>query len=213
MILSWLKVSAIVVSLGLLTACSGGGGSASKLANANQGAEEPTPPRKQQTITYQAVDLAAISDINLRSCIVESGATITNVHNLNCTRRGIQSLKGIEQFEDLRTLTLSNNQLTDISELALLSNLSYLDIRNNQISSLDALQTLKFLDVLMAERNQLRSIDALSGSSVSRLYVSDNKINSLNVLTNLPRLKNLTAENNQAPLPNKMPSSLETFRI
>ena len=211
MILSWLKVSAVIVAMSLVSACSSG--SSSKLTSSNQNVAEQTPVRDTQGNSYQAIDLAAISDVNLRSCVLATGATITNVQSLNCTSRGITSLQGIEQFQDLRVLTLNSNSLTDIGVLSQLTKLHTLDIRHNQVSAVDALKDLKFLDTLAADHNQISSIDVLAGSSITRLYVSNNQISSLSALADITQLKNLTAENNQAPIPNKMPSSLETFRI
>lgn len=208
MSLSWLKMTAIVACVGLLSACSGGG--SAKHTTAQQDANQNL---NNKNIVFTVVDLSLIADANLRQCIEEIGAKETIHQNLNCSRRGITSLRGIEQFQDLRMLDLSHNQLSNIDELSQLSRLSSLYINDNQIYDLSALEKLSALTKLVANNNQIQSIDALENSKVRQLYLNNNQISNLAVINSLASLENFTAENNRASIPNSLPKTLKTYSL
>jgi len=66
------------------------------------------------------------------------------------------------RLNQLSKLFLTDNQITDITPIASLTNLTYLDLKDNQISDLKPLKSLTNLSILSIEGNQISDIKPLA---------------------------------------------------
>jgi hypothetical protein len=90
----------------------------------------------------------------------------------------IINLEGLQYAENLTSLNLYNNQVSDITPLSGLTNLTYLDLYHNQyindISPLSGLTNLMYLDI---GANQIIDISWLSGlTNLNELRLHHNQI-------------------------------------
>lgn len=74
---------------------------------------------------------------------------------------GLKSLEGVEYCIHVKILDVSNNKLTDISELWGLKDLEELYLANNQIGYIDVLSNLTKLKILDVSGNQIDDISPL----------------------------------------------------
>lgn len=134
----------------------------------------------------------------------EEALRVTNISfysDLN--HQNVKSLKGIEHFKNLVTLScsgnpnLENNHLGQISSLDLSNNtlLVSLNCDNNLLTSLD-LNNNRSLEVLYCRWNFLSALDASNNKLLTRLHCSGNQITSLKVSSSTA-LKDLWCENNK----------------
>ena len=126
---------------------------------------------------------------------------ITNLSDLallkNCTSltiedQNLSNLQPIASMTGLTELVLKNNQISDISPLAGLKSLRKLDMEENSISNLSALPSLTNLTQLNLRSNQITDISALTGlknlTEIDLWYNSISDISPLSGLTNLTML-------------------------
>lgn len=128
---------------------------------------------------------------------------------LDASRRGIESLEGIETLPNLRRLDIGANRVGDVGPLAALSRLAVLDIRDNYISDLetvnmDSLTELPEISELVL-RNNRESAHPEEPDDFRR-------ISDISVLAGFPALEVLDLRNNHvediSPL-----SGLESLRV
>ena len=112
---------------------------------------------------------------------------------IQCSDKGIGSLKGIEYFSKLDKLECNNNNLTmlDLSEN---TQLTKLQCQKNQLTSLDLRANTK-LQELRCRNNKLESLD-VSQNDLQFLSCSNNQLTSLN-LNNHISLKDVDCSNNK----------------
>lgn len=120
-----------------------------------------------------------VADSNLQACLQslvdENKWTDTkDVTVINCHSQDIQSMRGLEQFINLVSLSLYNNQLKQ------------LDIDLKQFKNLKALNLA---------RNNLSQLTISDLSKLNNLYVFDNHLTDLR-LSNLAQLQTFKANNN-----------------
>ena len=163
-------------------------------------------------------DTVTIPDANLRAVIADSlgkasGAPITRAEMATLTRldapnSNISDLTGLEHAINLQGLYLggvwetnvNSNEISDLSPLSNLTNLTYLDLSSNSLSDISALANLTnltYLDLsstdLDLSSNSLSDISALANlTNLTRLDLAWNQslsdISALANLTNLTRL-------------------------
>ncbi len=178
----------------------------------------------------------SIPDANLAAAIrQEIGSSITTHTILNLTRldarnRGIKNLTGLEHAQHLKELNLSweyinargfvnsnnisnlsplanltqltllylsKNSISNISTLSKMTQLVYLDISDNTISDISALSQMTQLDWLDLSNNTISDISALSQmTQLDWLDLSNNTISNLLPLTELTHLRKLDLEDN-----------------
>lgn len=91
-----------------------------------------------------------IADPALASC-VKQALTEKKIEQpeqllaLNCSYAGVSQLTGIEVFSKLKTVNLSNNQLSDIKPLMFLGNLQQVNLNDNPAINCTDVATLKGL--------------------------------------------------------------------
>lgn len=216
---SLVQVALVLIASVAFTGCSGGsGGPSSHVAVTPESpADNTNKPFSGTKFEAKPINYSLISDAHLRQCVRQSGAIDTSPQALSCSGKSIRSLAGIEQFDDLRVLDLSANQIEHIDELRSLSRLSTLNISFNKIYSLEALTNAEYLTKIIANNNNLSSLEELSElPNLKNLYVSNNQIRDLAALNDFGSLEYLTAENNQAniaSIPSALPQSLKSYRL
>lgn len=109
---------------------------------------------------------------------------------------GIKSLKGIEAFIHLDSLTIHLNNI-DTLDMKYNPDLLYLDCFNCEISSLNVSQNL-FLEELYCSRNLLTTLDISSNTQLRKLILTVNKITELSLNNNL-QLTKMRCCGNQLP--------------
>lgn len=134
--------------------------------------------------------------------------------DLNISSSSIANLSGIENFINLETLNISNNQLA-LLNIPTLQKIKNLDCSKNFLKQLDftenkVLQTLNFsnnqvssidlgyqdvLETLIAGSNELTTIDISPFSNLKKLEINDNKLTNLS-LYNKYLLSFLNCSNN-----------------
>lgn len=98
----------------------------------------------------------------------------------------------------LEKLNLANNQLTDVSSLAGLTNLVQLNLANNQLANISSLVRLTNLVQLHLEKNELIDINPLMKLvKLSQLDLDRNRLTDVSPLVELINLQSLNLRNNQ----------------
>ncbi|WP_033960300.1 DUF7619 domain-containing protein [Psychroserpens jangbogonensis] len=108
--------------------------------------------------------------------------------------QSISSLEGIENFVNLSTLSVGNNQISTF-EFSWLPNLTTLSIHNNLFEFLDV-NNAPNLMYLECTNNQLTSLDISNTPNLLSLHCEMNQLTSL-TLENLPSLDILSCSDNQ----------------
>ncbi len=159
-----------------------------------------------------------IADANLRAVISDSlgksrNAPITRSEIATLTRidapnKGIRSLTGLEHATNLQRLHLgrvrvsgelvNSNDISNLSPLSNLTNLTVLDLTSNSISSISALSNLTSLTALHLGDNSISDISVLSRlTNLERLNLWDNSISDISSLSNLTNLTYLSLSGNR----------------
>ena len=108
----------------------------------------------------------------------------------------IETLDGIQNFTNLTTLIVDDNEISSIAPLASMTSLEYLDISGQNIEDLSAISGLTNLVELDVSDNPLSSVDAVSGmTKLKKLEIADTSVSSLAQLASLVNLEYLDAEN------------------
>ena len=110
----------------------------------------------------------------------------------------IKDITGIENFENLKTLNLNNNKVTNLNQLSKLKNLETLSVRFNGLTSLESLKDLTNLAQLDASNNSITDTKEIASlTKLNTLLLSNNNIgNNLNGIKSLSNLKTLAIANN-----------------
>ena len=151
-----------------------------------------------------------IPDPNLRAAIAEAlgkspnAPTITveemgRLGRLDAQNRGIQDLTGLQFAINLRSrLDLRDNQISDISPIAGLTQLHELEINRNTISDISSVRGLTNLTLLVLKGNQISDISPIAGLiNLRRLYLDDNLFSDLSPLRGLTNLEELHFSENK----------------
>ena len=159
-----------------------------------------------------------IPDPNLRAEIEKklgkpSGTTISKVDmltltSLNASAADIQDLTGLEFATNLTELDIGqgqisedefhSNQISDISPLAGLTNLTRLYLGDNEISDVSPLSGLTNLTKLELWENEISDVSPLSGlTNLTGLDLGGNEISDVSPLSGLTNLTGLDLWNNE----------------
>lgn len=173
---------------------------------------------------YIDIDETNFPDTNFRNWILSqeygrdgmlTDSEISQIFLVGVTARDIQTLKGIEYFTALKTLSCSNNKLvyldlsqnTSLEVLYCSSNkltslnvsecklLKRLDCYSNQLKSLDVSKNIA-LTLFNCWGNQLISLDVSENTELSELYCHFNQLTSLDLSKNT-KLATLYCNNNE----------------
>jgi Leucine-rich repeat (LRR) protein len=134
----------------------------------------------------------------------ESPADINEVVQIDLSEQNITNEILAQMVADgtipanVTNLTISYNQITDISPLNVLTSLIWLDAKNNQIVDIPPLNGLANLTHLDISYNQITDISSLSElTNLRRLNSLYNQITDISPLSGLANLTGLNLENNQ----------------
>jgi hypothetical protein len=129
----------------------------------------------------------------------EANEILLDTNDIDLSNKQISDITPLKYLTNLTGLNLSGNQVSDLTPLQYLSNLIYLNLSDNQISELTPLQSLINLETLYLDNNLISEITPLQSlTHLTDLRLTDNQISnltSLNYLNNLQNLElNLTPE-------------------
>ena len=155
-----------------------------------------------------AIDETNFPDANFRSFITNfitkkydkdkdgilSPSERSKIHSLNCSKKNISNLKGIEFFPSITTLDCSKNQISSL-DLSRNTNLKRLFCSNNQLSTLN-LENNTDLSKLSCSNNKLTELDVSHNSKLKTLKCDNNQLAALD-LTHNTTLSELDCSNNQ----------------
>jgi len=118
---------------------------------------------------------------------------LSSMTTLSLYNNQITDISVLGSLTNLTTLSLDNNQITDISVLGSLTNLTELRLYNNQVTDISVLGSLTNLTILSLDNNQITDISVLGSlTNLTALFLSNNPItdiSSLGSLINLTRLE------------------------
>ena len=163
--------------------------------------------------TSDAINLDVILDANLKSCVdvyVQQNGwqSVFEVTDLYCGNYGIQDITGLQQFINLASLDLSDNNIANITAVRDLTNLIYLDFgycgecsNANDISDLTPLSGLINLQELVLSTNLITDATPLAGlTNLQYLDISWNQLENLDWAQNLNQLVTLNVDGNDTLL-------------
>ena len=102
---------------------------------------------------------------------------LSTLTTLSLTDNQISDIKPLESLTNLASLSLDNNQISDIKPLESLTNLTWLVLDNNQIRDIKPLQSLTNLTLISLKNNQISDIKPLESlTNVIKLDLSGNPI-------------------------------------
>ena len=143
--------------------------------------------------------LRHVEQIDFRSPI--SGYTIDdnkNIIGLSLYGTQITDISVLKELTNLTQLNLRNNKITDISVLKDLTNLTLLDLRFNNITDYSVLKELTNLTQLYLSYNQITDISVPKElTNLTLLDLSYNQITDISVLKDLKNLTLLSLISNQ----------------
>ena len=100
----------------------------------------------------------ALSDSNLRGCLLDADVSPVNeLEELDCSGN-IQSVRGIENLIALRSLNLRSNTIFRLKGIEQLRNLRSLDVSVNRINDLSVIAQMSQLETLIAEKNDITAV-------------------------------------------------------
>ena len=109
-----------------------------------------------------------------------TGEEIASFTSIEVRNKNIRSLKGIELFTNLKSLTCTDNLLTEL-DVSMLANLESLSCYNNQLTYLNANGAEKLKD-LYCENNQLETLLLDMCFNLKYLYCNDNQLEELSTI-------------------------------
>lgn len=108
------------------------------------------------------------------------------------------SLKPIANLEHLKYLSLINNRITDIADLADCTTLRYLALGWNSIKDVSSLAGLINLESLGLWNNQIKKIDALSAlTNLQYLDIANNWVSDISAVSSMTHLEEFWANGNE----------------
>lgn len=174
-----------------------------------------------------------LTDPALKSCVEKAARKqgwqrAEQVTELRCHSLDIASLQGLEIFSGLQTLSLHNNDISEINveawpqlevlniaknkltrlELSNLSKLSEVYIFGNQIERL-SLENLPKLTQFKANSNGMRNFSYQGLPAVSKIYLFDNELEMMDIYQ-LPSLSYMDVRQN--PMPDELYEEMDKLK-
>ena len=117
---------------------------------------------------------------------------------LNLENKNISDLSPLAKLNNLTELYLDTNRITDLTPLVKLKNLTGLDVSKNEITDLSPLSRLKNLTELYIDTNRITDLAPLAKlKKLTILDVSNNEITDLSPLSRLKELAKFQASENK----------------
>ncbi len=168
-----------------------------------------------------------IQDAGFRQCLNDHYPFLTtmdgdslNIPNANsyagllvCQNYSIVNTQGLEHFQSVLEIDLSNNDLDSIPQLSSISSLNKISVFSNHISQLPDLDHMSNLNTLYIDNNNLTQLPALIETNILSLHTAQNDLTSIDNLGAFINLRTLYAwENQLSSLPTDL-SALDSVRI
>ncbi len=166
-----------------------------------------TTTQGQCAIVKVQVEINTIIDIpdaNFKAYLVENFDTDKDgeislqeaeaVTEINCSKKNISSLEGIEYFTDLTGLWCGDNNLTSLNLQKNIS-LKSLGCSNNILTTIN-LPENSVLEILNCDNNKIKTLDVSNISTLQQLYCNNGILESINV-SGCTSLEWLTCHHNQ----------------
>ncbi|MBZ8180121.1 leucine-rich repeat domain-containing protein [Oscillatoria salina] len=117
---------------------------------------------------------------------------------MHLTENNSSKLGSLQSLRHLTHLSLSANQIIDLTPLCSLVNLKWLMLDVKQVSDFSPLRSLNNLEDLMIHNHKISNLEPLSSLlNLVNLQLTSNQINNLNPLQSLSKLKTLFFWNTQ----------------
>ncbi|CAL6017548.1 Conserved_hypothetical protein [Hexamita inflata] len=132
----------------------------------------------------QFVDFLNIQNLTLKNCSnLMLSRNSKNIRSLSINNCGLTNLSGIEQMNQLQELELLNNAFESIKPLSTLINIKKLTINNSQLTNIIGISQMKQLQYLNIRDNQILSIEPIQGlESLNVVLIDNNFIQDLDYL-------------------------------
>ena len=143
---------------------------------------------KLKIFYYQNQD----SNLKVREDIAK--IDFSNNVNLEDVRIGMTKLNDITFLKNLnlKNLSLQDNEISDISAVANMTNLERLDLDNNNVVNIDKLGNLQNLITLYLRGNPVEDISVLEKlKNVEALHLRETNVRDISVLKKMPKLHRL----------------------
>lgn len=140
-----------------------------------------------------------LTDSNLSQCIntlimKQQWQTPAEVETIKCHNKDIVSTQGIQQFSNIKVLSLYNNNIESI-DLSKFKKLETINLAANRLQQLTVSELPK-LTRLYIFKNQLASLHLANLPALEQVKANDNKLESL-MIKSTPRLAKFYLFNNQ----------------
>ncbi|TXT64746.1 MAG: hypothetical protein BAJALOKI3v1_170032 [Promethearchaeota archaeon] len=110
----------------------------------------------------------------------------------------ISEINGLENLSNLKKLDLSGNNITEIKNLGHLKNLEMLNLANNNIAEIKNLDDLRNLKVLILSHNKIAQARGLNNlNNLEMINLNNNWIDAVREVFNLTNLKRIYLEDNE----------------
>jgi len=132
------------------------------------------------------------------SDIDEANGILSSRNKLTISRNQISDITPLQSLTHLTHLYLYNHQISDITPLQSLTHLKTLDLHDNQISDITPLQSLTNLTSLNLSNNQISDISFLQSlTNLTELDLRGNQISDYTPLLSMTNLTELDLHNHQ----------------
>ena len=143
-------------------------------------------------------DISALRGLTSLTSLNLSGNNIggaSSASNNNAGAVGNNNPRGVSVLSE--QLDQNNNDLTDLSHLSGMTQLTWLNLGHNSITDISALSGMTKLERLYLHYNEITDISALSGmTKLEGLYLWNNSITDISALSSLTNLGHLAISNN-----------------
>lgn len=145
-------------------------------------------------------DCAKLEVVSAQNCGITDISTLTNsaIKILTLNDNEISDISNMAYFERLSRLYLNNNMIEDISPLVdATPYLTILEIDGNQITSLESVSAFERLRELSVNRNRLTDLDGLEDClQLEELEAAENQITNIDGITNCTVLEKFNINKN-----------------
>jgi len=163
---------------------------------------------EQEDIYFEIDPNAArtyVPDNNFEQALIDLGyddvlddyvftSNISNLRTINLFEKNISDATGIEDFIELESLIIDNNNLITIN-ISNNTKLLNFEASYNQLTSINLSNNLNLIKLVLSF-NSISEIDLNNNQNLEQLYCNSNQLQNLNIETNT-KLNNINCQNNQ----------------
>lgn len=144
-------------------------------------------------------DLNSLSNLinNINEAHKKNSSVKTKLTDLSLSDNQITDISSLKYYTEIQRLYLASNKINNIEPLAENTKLKVLDISKNEIEKIDAVKLLNKLETINANNNLIKDISAISSLSLYTLNISNNRISDISALEGQVSLLTLDISNNK----------------